>query len=127
MSDAKIPNIDYTRLLTCILYEGGAADVLEELYKRGIKEGYFVSVRGAPLGRSSTVQGLPEIPQTEILHVVVAADQADYIFQMIYEFAKLDQPQKGIIFVKKLTRSSPNILPEDTDLSEMGFQQEDAA
>ena len=36
MSDAKIPNIDYTRLLTCILYEGGAADVLEELYKRGI-------------------------------------------------------------------------------------------
>ena len=51
MSEAKIPNIDYTRLLTCILYEGGAADVLEELYKRGIKEGYFVSVRGAPLGK----------------------------------------------------------------------------
>ena len=127
MSDAKIPNIDYTRLLTCILYEGGAADVLEELYKRGIKEGYFVSVRGAPLGRSSTVQGLPEIPQTEILHVVVAADQADYIFQMIYEFAELNKPQKGIIFVKKLTRSSLNILPKDTDLTEMGFQQEDAA
>ena len=77
MSDAKIPNIDYTRLLTCILYEG-AADVLEELYKRGIKEGYFVSVRG-PLGRSSTVQGLPET-QTEILHVVVAADHR-YIFR----------------------------------------------
>ena len=105
MSEAKIPNIDYTRLLTCILYEGGAADVLEEQYKRGIKE----------------------IPQTHSLQVVVAADQADYIFQMIYEFAELDQPQKGIIFVKKLTRSSPNILPEDTDLSEMGFQQEDAA
>jgi hypothetical protein len=46
---------------------------------------------------------------------------------MIYEFAELDKPQKGIIFVKKLTRSSLNILPEDTDLTEMGFQQEDAA
>ena len=126
MSDSKIPNIDYTRLLTCILYEGGAADVLEELYKRGIKEGYFVSVRGAPIGRSSTVEGLPEIPKTEILRVVVAADQADYIYQTIYEFAKLDEPQMGIIFVKKLTRSSLNILPEDTDLTEMGFQQDAA-
>ena len=100
--------------------------MLEELYKRGIKEGYFVSVRGAPIGRSSTVEGLPEIPKTEILRVVVAADQADYIYQMIYEFAKLDEPQMGIIFVKKLTRSSLNILPEDTDLTEMGFQQDAA-
>ncbi len=126
MSESKIPNIDYTRLLTCILYEGGSADVLEELYKRGIKEGYFTSVRGAPLGRSSSVEGLPEIPKTEVLNVVVAADQADYIYQMIYEFAELGTPQKGIIYIKKLTRSSLNILPEDTDLTQMGFQQDAA-
>ena len=113
--DKKIPNIDYTGLITCILYDGGAADVLEQLYKRGINEGYFVSVRGAPLGRSSSVEGLPEIPQTEILNIVVAA-----------EFANLDEPQKGVIYVKKLTRSSLNILPEDNDLTQMGFQQDAA-
>ena len=124
--DKKIPKIDYTRLITCILYDGEAADVLEQLYKRGINEGYFVSVRGAPLGRSSSVEGLPEIPQTEILNIVVAADQSDYIFQMIYEFANLDEPQKGVIYVKTLTRSSLNILPEDNDLTQMGFQQDAA-
>jgi len=45
---------------------------------------------------------------------------------MIYEFANLDEPQKGVIYVKRLTRSSLNILPEDNDLTQMGFQQDAA-
>ena len=44
---------------------------------------------------------------------------------MIYEFAELISP-KRYYFCESI-RSSLNILPEDTDLTEMGFQQEDAA
>jgi hypothetical protein len=100
------------------LYEGGAVEILEKLHAQGINEAYFVSVRGAPIGRASTVEGLPEIPKTEILHVVVAADQADYIYEMIYDSAQLDQPQMGIAYIKRLSRSTMNDLPEDSQLEE---------
>ena len=33
-----IPNINYTRMITCILYEGGAEKVLEELHHKGVNE-----------------------------------------------------------------------------------------
>ena len=115
MSEIKIPNIDYTRLITCILYEGGSDEILEMLHKQGINEAYFTSVRGAPIGRSSAVEGLPEIPKTEILSVVVAADQADYIFEKIYDMANLEQPQMGIITVNRLSRSSQINLPADDE------------
>jgi hypothetical protein len=110
---ANLPVIDYTRLITCILYEGGAADVLEFLHQRGVNEAYYYSVRGAPIGRSTAMEGLPDIPKTEILHAVVAADQADYLFEEIYAFAKLDQPRQGIMSVNKLLRSSEYTLPAD--------------
>mgnify|MGYP001365735598 CR=1 FL=1 len=115
MSDIKIPNIDYTRLITCILYEGGSVEILEMLHNKGINEACFYSVRGGPIGRSSEVEGLPEIPKTEILNVIVSADQADYIYEEIFTLAKLDQPQMGIITVNRLSRSSEINLPDDDE------------
>jgi nitrogen regulatory protein PII len=112
-----VPNIDYTRLITCVLYEGGSVPVLEMLHKRGINEAYFYSVRGAPMGRSSEVSGLPEIPKTEILHAVVSADQADYIYEMIYDMAELDQPNRGVVYVNRLARSTPFELPDEATLA----------
>ena len=117
-NNSSIPNIDYTRLITCILYEGGSIEILEKLHAQGINEAYFVSVRGAPIGRASSVEGLPEIPKTEILKVVVAADQADYIYEMIYDTAQLNEPQRGIAYIQRLSRSSMNDLPEDSELEE---------
>jgi nitrogen regulatory protein PII len=115
MSEIKIPNIDYTRLITCVLYEGGSVEILEMLRSKGVNEACFYSVRGAPIGRSSEVDGLPEIPKTEILNVVVSADQADYIFEAIYDLAGLQEPQKGIITVNRLSRSSEINLPSDDE------------
>ena len=36
-------------------------------------------------GGYSLAGNLPEIPKTEILHATVSADQADYIYKMLYE------------------------------------------
>ncbi|MFZ9813290.1 MAG: hypothetical protein ACO3DD_09440 [Burkholderiaceae bacterium] len=117
----KIPDgtvLDYTRLMTVILYEGGAHDISEKLCARGVNEVYYYSVRGAPVGKSSENSGLPEIPKTEILHAVVAADQADYIQEMIYDAAELFKPQRGIVFVNKLLLSTRNNLPSEKELAE---------
>ena len=109
---ADVPKIDYTRLLTCVMYQGGAEAIMEELYRRGINEAYFYSVRGKPIGRASEAGNLPEIPRTEVLHAVVSADQADYIYSMIYHDFKLNEPGVGMISVNRLTRSSRLMLPE---------------
>lgn len=85
---------------------------MEELYRRGINEAYFYSVRGKPIGRASEAGNLPEIPKTEILHAVVSADQADYIYSMIYHDYRLNEPGVGMISVNRLTRSSRLSLPE---------------
>jgi hypothetical protein len=109
-----IPYIDYTRQITCILYEGGASKLMELLHHKGINECYFYSVRGNPIGRASLAGNLPEIPKTEILHATVSADQADYIYKMLYEEARMDEQGQGVITVNRLTRSSPIALPEES-------------
>ena len=108
---SAIPHIDYTRLITCVLYEGGAEKLLEMLHHKGVNEAYFYGVRGNPVGRASEASGLPEISKTEVLHVVVSADQADYIYRTIYHDFNLDKPSQGVITVNRLVRSSQNVLP----------------
>ena len=117
----KIPEgavLDYTREFTVILYEGGARDIAEKLRTRGINEVYYYSVRGAPVGKASESSGLPEIPKTEVLHAVVAADQADYVQEMVYDAAELFKPQRGIIYINKLLLSTRNNLPSEKELAE---------
>lgn len=109
--------LDYTREVTVILYEGGAAEIAKKLFERGITEVFFDAVRGAPLGKASDSSGLPEIPKTEQLHAIVSADQADYIQGLIYEEAELFKPQRGIVFVNKLLMSTRNILPSEQELA----------
>lgn len=108
-----IPDIRYTRMLTCILYEGGAEKVLEELHHKGVNEAYYYNVRGNPIGRASLAGGLPEMPKTEVLHAVVAADQADYIYNFLYHELNLNKEGQGVISINRLVRSSPNVLPVD--------------
>ena len=107
-----VPHINYTRLITCVLYEGGAEKVLEMLHHKGVNEACYYGVRGNPIGRASEASGLPEISKTEIVQAVVAADQADYIYNAIYHDFRLDMPGVGTITVNRLTRSSQNVLPE---------------
>ena len=108
----EVPFIDYTRQITCILYKGGGNKLLELLKDKGIVECYMYQVRGNPIGRASMAGGLPEIPKTEIVHTTVSADQADYIYQMLYEKANINEQGTGFLTVNRLTRSSKLTLPE---------------
>jgi hypothetical protein len=116
----KIPEgvvLDYTREVTVILYEGGAAEIAKKLLDRGVTEVFYDSVRGAPIGRASESSGLPEIPKTEQLRALVSADQADYIQEMIYDAAELHKPQRGIVFVNKVLLSTRHTLPSEQELA----------
>ena len=106
--------LDYTWLISGVLYEGGTDLLIPELMKKGINEVYFYNVAGSPIGRRS-VAGVADSFDVEQFHLVVSADQADYIFDYIYRFCNLSEPNKGFINISKLFRSTGLDLPDLND------------
>jgi hypothetical protein len=88
--------------------------------KRGINEVYFYNVAGTIIGQK-TVTGVSGSFDVEQFHVVVTADQAENIFDFIYRFCELSEPNKGIIYMNKLKRSTKHSLQgdENTQLEEI--------
>ena len=106
--------LDYTWLISGVLYEGGTDLLIPELMKKGINEVYFYNVAGSPIGRRS-VAGVADSFDVEQFHLVVSADQADNIFDYIYRFCNLSEPNKGLINISKLFRSTGLDLPDLND------------
>jgi len=110
-SDPRVSYLDYTWLISGILYDGGSETLIPELMKRGINEVYFHNVAGNPIGKK-TVAGVSGSFDVEQFHVVVTADQAENVFDFIYRFCDMAEPNKGIIYMNKLMRSTAHTLPE---------------
>ena len=75
---------------------------------------------GTIIGQKA-VTGVSGSFDVEQFHVVVTADQAENIFDFIYRFCDLSEPNKGIIYMNKLNRSTKHSLQgdENTQLEEI--------
>ena len=56
-TDPRLDYLDYTWLISGILYEGGTENLIPELMNRGINEVYFYNVAGTMIGQK-TVAGV---------------------------------------------------------------------
>ena len=110
-TDVRKHYLDYTWLISGVLYEGGTDMLIPDLMKRGINEAYFYNVAGSPIGRKS-MAGVADSFDVEQFHVVVSADQAENIFDFIYRSCELSQPNKGFINMNKLVCSTRLNIPE---------------
>lgn len=99
------------RQITCILYKGGGLQVLEALHKRGVNAASLHHARGSAIGDPAGRNGIPEIFEKEILTVVVSAEEADEIFDFVFEAAKIDRPHGGFLYMERLQLSVPFVLP----------------
>ena len=119
--DPRVEFIDYSWLISGVLYQGATDLLIPELQEKGINEVYFYNVAGSPIGKK-TVSGVAESFDVEEFFVVVAADQAENVFNFIYHFCDLDKPNMGMLRLNKLSRSTIHSLPdevaEDTSLLE---------
>ena len=111
-TNPRVQYLDYTWLISGIFYEGGTDKLVPELMKRCINEVYFYNVAGTMIGQK-TVAGVSGSFDVEQFHVVVTADQAENIFDFIYRFCNLSEPNKGIIYMNKLMKSTNHKLQED--------------
>ena len=110
--DSRVTFVDYTWMISGILYQGGTDALVPELMSRGINEVYFHNVAGTPIGKK-TVSGVADSFDVEEFFVVVSADQAENIFDFIFHFCELDKPNIGMIRLNKLSHSTIHMLPDE--------------
>jgi hypothetical protein len=101
MSDKDIPG---AKLITCVLYHGGGLEVQKHLHKNGINRTALYHARGSAIGDPVDRKGLPPSFEKEILLIAVNEKEADGIFDMIFDIARIDRPHGAFIYMEKLKR-----------------------
>jgi hypothetical protein len=101
------------RLIGAILPQGVAGEVLRRLRE---EKGIDRACVGGARGLQNLLQFAPtetgDVVPVEILNVVVPAARADELFEFVFETARVDRPEGGIVFQHTLSGAMPFVLPE---------------
>jgi nitrogen regulatory protein PII len=100
------------KLITCILPKDHAIPLMKKLHKeKGVTAMSVHHARGA--GRSGlTRHGMGHYVENNILTIAVSSEEADDIFNFVFTQAGINADHRGLIFMEKLARMTPYILPE---------------
>jgi hypothetical protein len=104
------------KLISCLLPDDGTERRL--LYwlrdQQGVTRANSVYCRGhSALREAKARRGkLPEPALMRLVSIVVEADQAETLFDLIYERAAIHRPGGGILTMTPLTFATPFLLPE---------------
>ncbi len=101
------------KLITCILPHGLALDVVQKLKdEKDIIEANVNNARGMGKPTLQAHRGVGEQTEKEILTVVVPSDQADELFEYIFDMANINRPHGGLIYMCRLKQASSFVLPD---------------
>lgn len=106
------------RLITCVLYRGASRKVLKALQARGINAASMHHARGSSIGDPPKRKGLPIQHEKEVLNVVVAPEECDDVLHLIFRVADIDRRTGGFMYVRRLARAMPYLLPDVPDETE---------
>ncbi|HEX7705948.1 MAG TPA: P-II family nitrogen regulator [Thermoanaerobaculia bacterium] len=99
-------------LITCIVQRGLADEVVRAAQAAGAQGATIYYARGSGVRERLGILGLAVDVEKEVINIVVAADQADRIFERMYVAGKLDTPGMGFIYVTPLDKAATFIPPE---------------
>ena len=104
------------KLISCLLPDDGTERRL--LYwlrdQQGVTRANSVYCRGHSVLREAAVrrEKLPEPSLLRLVQIVVGAEEADALFDRIYEQADIHRPGGGSLIMTPLTFATPFALPE---------------
>jgi hypothetical protein len=89
-------------LITCIVPSGSAHSILEKIYqeKNITRIGIYHArgVGGSGMYRSSFAESI----EKDILAVITGSEQADEIFEYLYDRAEIYLPHRGFMYMQRL-------------------------
>jgi hypothetical protein len=100
------------RSITLITTPAAAGRVIQGLHDEGIDTAAAQRARGSAIGDPVDRSGLPLQQEKEIISVVVPAEMADDIFQLLFRLSSLEDPRGGFLYMAKLGKASQYRLPE---------------
>ena len=113
-ADPPVP-LARAKLISCVVPDDGTdRRVLMALRKEfGILRANSVHCRGfATLTGAAKKRKLPPSLLVKLMNVSVDEDQAEAVFDFIYQQARLDEPGRGTMWQMSLPSCTPFMLPE---------------
>ena len=112
MKDRHIVKLSDVKLITCVLQDGLAEEVLEAAKNVGAQGATLSYARGTGVRDRMGLMGGFIDEQKEVIRVIVSEEQASRVFEAMHLAAGLDTPGKGIIYLSDLN-SVATYIPED--------------
>ena len=101
------------KVITCFLPKGRAMKVAKALTKKRRLTAVDIHyARGNGRLTPLRYRGIGETSEKEVLTVAVPTEQADDVFEYIYELAEINRPHGGLMYMHGLLAATPYTLPE---------------
>ncbi|MEG3638315.1 hypothetical protein [Magnetococcus sp. PR-3] len=113
MSGTQLVN---NKMITAYLPDDGSdKEVLKALHERGVNTANSVGLRGiAQLRPAKGKAGrLPESEAVKMVTIMVAGEEADELFEFIFDKGNLAREGGGLMFMNTLSATTLFTLPDD--------------
>jgi nitrogen regulatory protein P-II 1 len=112
MSTKEIIVLTDVSLITCIVQKGLADAIVKAAQEAGAQGATVYYARGSGVRERLGMLGLAVEVEKEVINIIVAADQADRVFERMYIAGQLDTPGMGFIYVTPLEKAGTYIPKE---------------
>ncbi|MBW7876027.1 MAG: hypothetical protein H3C47_08575 [Candidatus Cloacimonetes bacterium] len=108
-----VPALKEGYRITCVLYQGGGANLLEKLRLKGFMMSSLFYARGKMIGEPiiSNRSFAFQMPK-EVVVVLCLKDDYESLFQWIWEEQKIGEPAQGFLYSAFVSHMSEFCLPE---------------
>ena len=99
--------------ITCVIPKRTSLEMVERLKnEHGVIRADKHYARGFGAATTRIQKGRPEPVEKDVLTVVVTAEEADTVFDLMYGLAEVDQPHGGFLYMGPVTAASNFALPD---------------
>lgn len=111
MSNRNLTVLTDVTLITCIVQRGLADPIVKAAREAGAQGATVYYARGTGVRERLGILGVAVEVEKEIINIVVASDQVDYVFDRMFLAGQLDTPGMGFIYCSQLEKAATYIPP----------------
>jgi len=113
MSDSRLIYLTDAVLITCAVERGRGDDVIRAAREAGAAGAIVYRAHGVGVRERLGILAIALEAEKDVVTVLVAADQEDFLIQHIYSAVGLDRPGAGMVYAIPLEKVA-SYIPEET-------------